>query len=239
MQLVTCMLRLSGNAMHTVRKTGVTVPEIVVLRAVHGDDAVYEIVAEGGASGHQIGNVAEKKRLLELYGQKEAGAKMIETMFPGYDPRMPTTLKQIGVDLLADEDKQADADAVAHARHVARVRARGGTAKVLTLGDLAVGGTSNTPAVGDPPAPAPEPVLETVGMQPPAVSEPDDLGEGEPADEPVVPDPVLDDPDTDFSKLNVETMTRSPEPAVRTPRDAGIRIGGAKPRATASAAAGL
>ena len=47
MKLYDCKVRLGGNVINEVRKEKVTAPEVILLRAVHGDDAVIEIVEVG------------------------------------------------------------------------------------------------------------------------------------------------------------------------------------------------
>ncbi len=44
MQLYNCKVRLGGSVINEVRKSEVTAPEILILREMHGSDAVVDIV---------------------------------------------------------------------------------------------------------------------------------------------------------------------------------------------------
>jgi hypothetical protein len=46
-KLYSCKIRLGGNVQNEIRKIGVTAPEIEVYRALHGSDAVLDIVEAG------------------------------------------------------------------------------------------------------------------------------------------------------------------------------------------------
>lgn len=80
------------------RKTNVTVPEIILLRHMHGgEDRVVDI---------EIVDVkklpsakAEKDRLMAIYGGKEKWAKLIEQLFPGAIPRLPNSVREIETDV--------------------------------------------------------------------------------------------------------------------------------------------
>jgi hypothetical protein len=88
LEVCNATVRLAGSVAHTVPKVGLTVPEVVVLRALHASDAVVDIVPT-----HTIERDAreEKNRLAGIYGDKQ-----IEAIFPGYAPEMPKTFKAIG-----------------------------------------------------------------------------------------------------------------------------------------------
>jgi hypothetical protein len=103
MQECTINLRLGGSLLHTVQKDRVTPAEIQVLRALHGPDAVTDIVpTKMTKRGHE----QEFVRLTELYGRAN-GADMIgandpqknliASLFPGAAPTLPVTLKDIGL----------------------------------------------------------------------------------------------------------------------------------------------
>lgn len=47
MKLYDCKLRLGGNVVNEVRKEKVSAAEVIIMRAIHGDDAVIEIVEVG------------------------------------------------------------------------------------------------------------------------------------------------------------------------------------------------
>ena len=46
-KLYDCKLRIGGSVLNEIRKSKVTAPEIEVLRALHGSDAVLDIVEAG------------------------------------------------------------------------------------------------------------------------------------------------------------------------------------------------
>lgn len=59
MHLYNCKVRLAGSLYNEVPKTGITAAEIIVLRTIHGDDAVADIVPAG----------EEKKTSVQLRGE--------------------------------------------------------------------------------------------------------------------------------------------------------------------------
>lgn len=68
MQTYDCKLRLGGNVANEVRKADVTAPEIFVLRALHGEDAVSEIVPKAmDRRSHE----EERQRLYGIYANPE------------------------------------------------------------------------------------------------------------------------------------------------------------------------
>jgi len=94
-----------------LQKTAISVPEIVLLRALHGsDDTVRDIKPHRWKRVQSF--AGEKKRLLDIYGKKAATAKLIEQLFPGAMPRMPTSLKDIatGTPVLDGEDSDDAGD---------------------------------------------------------------------------------------------------------------------------------
>lgn len=103
MQECTITLRLNGSLLHTVQKERVTPAEIVVLRALHGQDAVVDVVpTKMSKRGHQ----QEFERLSELYGRSnganevhsnDPGKNFVAGLFPGANPTLPIHLKDIGM----------------------------------------------------------------------------------------------------------------------------------------------
>jgi hypothetical protein len=121
MQFCNVTLKLNSDNNFQLAKDGVTVAEIVVLRALHGEEAVVDIQPTRVLKGYS--GVSEKQRLLTIYGaDKDANAKLVESLFPGAVPRMPTSLQDIGLAL--DSDYMA----------TARQRQRG--AAPITVSDL-------------------------------------------------------------------------------------------------------
>jgi len=90
MQTVTCEVLLSGDLGNTVIKHNVSVPEIVILTAIHGIGSVANIKLEGTIS---IGNPQELKRLTDSYGRD-----VVAKVFPGSNPVLPKLLVDIGID---------------------------------------------------------------------------------------------------------------------------------------------
>lgn len=90
MQTVTCEILLSGDIGNTVVKEGITVPEIVILTALHGVGSVRNIKLEGDAS---IGNAKELERLTVSYGRD-----IVSKAFPGANPTLPKKLVDIGIE---------------------------------------------------------------------------------------------------------------------------------------------
>jgi hypothetical protein len=105
MQLYQCKVRLMGLLTNEVFKPEVSAPEIMLLRAFHGDDAVVDIT-ETRVSG--IANDAERERLLRIYmNQKSNNVEQIKgkqniwfglfgpmtaslpTKLPGEYPKLP------------------------------------------------------------------------------------------------------------------------------------------------------
>lgn len=64
MNLYTCKVRLGGSVLNEVRKSDVTAPEIIVLREIHGSDAVADIVMTGNV---KRSSAEERKRITDLY----------------------------------------------------------------------------------------------------------------------------------------------------------------------------
>lgn len=103
MQTATGMVRIGGSLLHTVRKHGLTPAEIVVLRAVHGNDAVTQLRAERTPLKMKR-NDEELERLELRYG----GKVVREVCFPGHSPKLPKTFKEIGLNINA-ETKRTEA----------------------------------------------------------------------------------------------------------------------------------
>lgn len=83
-QLLGCHVALAGDARHVVPKCEddpVTLPEMMVLKHIHGPDAVTDIYEIGEVERDQAD---ERKRLIEKYGDKP----LIE-IFGGLSARLP------------------------------------------------------------------------------------------------------------------------------------------------------
>ncbi len=64
MQVCNCTVAIAGEAGMTVAKTGVTVPELLILRAIHGDDAVRNVEITGTVD---TSSPEERERLSGIY----------------------------------------------------------------------------------------------------------------------------------------------------------------------------
>lgn len=94
MKLFDCVLRLEGSLLNQVPKTGITVAEIEVLRAIHGSDAVADIVP-GTPANTKRTSAEERARLAEVYaspnlltGNQHAKRKEMLTGLFGHE-RLP------------------------------------------------------------------------------------------------------------------------------------------------------
>jgi len=90
MQVVNCTVAIGGEAGMTVLKTNVTVPEVMVLRAIHGEDAVRNIEV---ISNEDISSNDERDRLLAIYKMPEGIVK--ETI--GATGPLPKTIDESGI----------------------------------------------------------------------------------------------------------------------------------------------
>jgi hypothetical protein len=103
MELVHCLVRHHGKDNDKIPRVNVSVPEIIVLRAIHGDDALE--VEQMRYAGERVsldedGNEVdfdEMEYLQNIYGKKDETKALLEKLFPGHDPKLPTTLEAIGI----------------------------------------------------------------------------------------------------------------------------------------------
>lgn len=65
MRQFACKVRLAGSLYNEVPKSDVTVPEIIILRTIHGGDAVAEIVEIDSV---KRSDAEERDRLAHIYG---------------------------------------------------------------------------------------------------------------------------------------------------------------------------
>lgn len=110
MQYAAVTLALAGSLLHTLTNKGVTVPEILVLRYIHGQDAVRDIRPidkdspfllafrdEEGVVAYP-GDDEERERLRRVYeyAAPEEARGFIDNMFPR-TTELPKTLRAIGI----------------------------------------------------------------------------------------------------------------------------------------------
>lgn len=90
MKLYKLNLLHNGKQNHQMVKEGVTAPEVILLMAVHGPQAVSDVKETG--ENKNIKQDEEKNRLVYRYGQK-----VFTTTFPGFAPNFPYGLEQVGI----------------------------------------------------------------------------------------------------------------------------------------------
>lgn len=97
MERAECLVKVGGDPVITrVRKTGVSPAEVLVLRALHGNDAVTNVWPYGRdkvRSEHEI----ERLRAAYEVHQTKDDQGLIDRLFPGHLAQLPETFKQIGV----------------------------------------------------------------------------------------------------------------------------------------------
>lgn len=102
MQTANILLALGGDSGNTVPKRGVTAAEIAVLRAIHGNEAVFDIEPAGEAvdEGRPRSNRAELNRLRALYGRAmdSENNSIVAQLFPGAAARVHETLGELELD---------------------------------------------------------------------------------------------------------------------------------------------
>jgi hypothetical protein len=106
MERANCIVRLGGLLTNTVPKAGVTPAEVLLLRSIHGDDAVVDIRPTGEDPKVRVDQ--EYARLAEKYDRGGGGfggspaeerKSRMETLFPGAVKRLPLTFAEAGIDV--------------------------------------------------------------------------------------------------------------------------------------------
>jgi len=83
------LCRLGGDVRNEVHLFGVTAPEVILLRHIHGgSDTVYKLEVVGESRMTATG---ERIRLLKKYPRHE---KLIAELFPGLAPNFPLTIAE-------------------------------------------------------------------------------------------------------------------------------------------------
>lgn len=88
MQTAQAEILLHGNIGSTVVRI-VTPAEVPILRLIHGDDAVVNVVPKEAIKRT---NAEEVERLKAFYGEE-----LFAKVFPGALPKLPDTLAEVGV----------------------------------------------------------------------------------------------------------------------------------------------
>lgn len=101
MKLANIMLAVGGGRDNTIPKYNVTAGEIAVLRAIHGEDAVFDVeplVADALTEDEKPRtNRQELARLKTVYGKAQdgGGAPIVEGLYPGAAARVFETLDEL------------------------------------------------------------------------------------------------------------------------------------------------
>lgn len=99
MRTFDCKVLLSGSQNNQVPKFGVTTPEVLMLRHLHGEDAVVNLVERATI---RVPHRQERDRLAQIYGEKRVAELFGLSHMP-----LPTDLPEREV---VDEDNEGDAD---------------------------------------------------------------------------------------------------------------------------------
>ena len=99
MQIVKCNLLLGGDRNHVLKKE-VTVPELEVLRTLHGDDAVTDIEV---VTNRDVNHAEERERLRRTFKKNIPAAdasgrkNVVDVVFSNPRSPLPKELKDIGI----------------------------------------------------------------------------------------------------------------------------------------------
>jgi hypothetical protein len=101
MQHASCTVALNGDITYTVFKPDVTVAEIALLKAIHGEGAVSDIQP---TFMDKRPHADERERLTHEYGaaKDHKDEPLIKQLFPGLSA-LPATFKDIGLDIEGNE----------------------------------------------------------------------------------------------------------------------------------------
>lgn len=97
MEYANTEIRIGGSLENTVIKE-VSAPEIAVLRAIHGDDALVNTVKS------RIGDIDarnERERLTKIYG-----VEVLKRLFPGALSVIPSKLADVGIEGFESKSKK-------------------------------------------------------------------------------------------------------------------------------------
>lgn len=113
MQFARCFVQIGGDLGTRIAKAPVSPAEVVVLRAIHGNDSINGLELINGGLNDKTPHAEEMRRLRDSYtATTEDGIPVIDKIFPGHSPQLPTTFREIGVDLadaaVAPAQKTAD-----------------------------------------------------------------------------------------------------------------------------------
>lgn len=153
MQTANIMLAIGGDRGNTVPKYAISVAEIVLLRAIHGEDAVFDVEpleTPAMDEGMAISNRAELNRLRRVYDAKDAdGNRIVDQVYPGAAARVFETLEEIDLpeDYFKPTERTAPIKAVAAAKPRAKAKAAPEPASDQGPDDLGDDGIKDMPSV--------------------------------------------------------------------------------------------
>lgn len=106
MQISSATIRLAGSLNNTVRKENLTPAEIVVLQALHGQDAIIDVLHE---RDERRSHNDEYERLSAIYSPNTnlstpdgERPDIMQKLFPGAVKKLPTNLIEIGMGEVAN-----------------------------------------------------------------------------------------------------------------------------------------
>ena len=103
MKLANIMLAIGGGRDNTIPKYGVTAAEIAVLRAIHGEDAVFDVDPSAVDAMNDYDrprtNREELIRLKATYGRAQDGngQAIVEGLYPGAAARVFEDFEELGL----------------------------------------------------------------------------------------------------------------------------------------------
>lgn len=152
MQTANIMLAIGGDRGNTVPKYAISVAEIALLRAIHGEDAVFDVEpleAPAMDEGMAVSNRAELNRLRRVYDAKDAdGNRIVDQVYPGAAARVFETLDEIDLpeDYFKPTERTAPIKAAAPAAKP-RAKAKAAEAPAAEADDLGDDGIKDMPSV--------------------------------------------------------------------------------------------
>ena len=152
MQTANIMLAIGGDRGNTVPKYAISVAEIALLRAIHGEDAVFDVEpleTPAMDEGVVVSNRAELNRLRHVYDAKDAeGNRVVDQVYPGAAARVFETLDEIGMpdEYFKPTERTAPIKAAASAAK-SRAKAKAVETPVQEADDLDDDGIKDMPSV--------------------------------------------------------------------------------------------
>jgi hypothetical protein len=98
MQIALAEILLNGNLQHSTVRV-VSAPEILILRDLHGNDAVINVTEPATL---ERTNAEEIERLKVFFG-----SEVFTKVFPGSMPKLPSTFAEVGVEVSKEANKKA------------------------------------------------------------------------------------------------------------------------------------